>query len=113
MTNTPHTEPPSLGELEEMVLLAVAALGENAYGLQVQEMLEQEGGRSPQLATIHSTLYRLEGKGLLRSRMGGATSERGGRSKRLFQVTSLGMDAVRAKREAREGLYRLIPGLQG
>jgi PadR family transcriptional regulator len=100
---------PALGELEEMVLLATAAAGEEAYGLSVQQLLASEGRRSPALATVHATLYRLEGKGFLVSRMGGATAERGGRSKRFFRVTSLGMDAVTAKRAVRSSFYRLIP----
>ena len=99
-----------ISELEELVLMAAAALGDDAYGLGVRDLLDREG-RSATLATIHSALYRLENKGLLRSRLGGATEERGGRSKRIFEPTSTGFATLRDRRALRNGLYRLIPGI--
>jgi len=101
----------NLGEFEELILLSVAALGGDAYGLTVQELLEREAGRSVTLATVHSALYRLEKKGMLRSRMGGATAERGGRSKRMFDITASGHRALDARLIARDRLRSLIPDL--
>lgn len=100
-----------LGEFEELVLLAVAALQQEAYGLAVQELLRRDAKRKVTLATVHSALYRLEKKGLLRSHMGGATRERGGRSKRLFTITAAGRNAVLEKRQVRERIWNLIPDI--
>ena len=69
-----------LGEFEELVLLAVCVCYDEAYGVAVQEEIEKQTGRSASLSAIHTVLYRLQKKGYLRSRMGGATSERGGRA---------------------------------
>ena len=102
----------TLGEFEELVLLAVAALTSNAYGLSVQELLAQDAGRSVGLATVHSALYRLERKGLLKSDLGGATQERGGRSKRLFRLTASGRSTLLEKREARDQIWARIPDLK-
>ena len=98
----------NLGELEELVLLAVAALTTGAYGLAVQELLAVDARRKATLATIHSALYRLEHKGYLKSELGGATQERGGRSKRLFRLTATGRIAILEKRGARDRIWSLI-----
>jgi len=102
----------SFGEFEELVMLAVAALTTNAYGLAIQELLAGEGIRTVGLATVHSALYRLEKKGLLKSELGGATKERGGRSKRLFRLTASGREMLVEKREARDQIWALIPDLK-
>jgi len=99
----------NLGEFEELVLLAVASLTTDAYGYAVQARLREEAKRSVGLATVHSALYRLEKKGLLNSELGGSTAARGGRRKRLFQITSTGRAAVREKRSARNTLWELMP----
>ncbi|MBO6573915.1 MAG: helix-turn-helix transcriptional regulator [Rhodothermales bacterium] len=102
-----------LGEFEELVLLAVAALGDQAYGLGVRDMLHTEAGRSVSLGAVHAALYRLEDKGLLGSELGGATEQRGGRRKRLFRVTGSGARALESARVARERLRTLAqPALQ-
>ena len=72
-----------LGELEEVVLLTVAALQESAYCALITQTIEQQLARSISFPTVHTTLQRLQEKGCLSSRMGGATTERGGRQKRL------------------------------
>jgi len=97
-----------LGELEELVLLAVASLGEDAYGLAIVELLEKQADRNLSLSASHTVLYRLEEKGFLKSEMGGATAERGGRRKRIFSITQAGYNAIRETNEVRQGLWSNI-----
>ncbi len=73
-----------LGEFEEVVLLTIASLGDEAYGVSIQNDIESRCKRSISIGALHSTITRLEEKGFLKSRMGGATAERGGRSKRFY-----------------------------
>ena len=98
-----------LGELEELVMLAVASLQKQAYGVAVLDELESRVGRKVTISTIHETLARLEKKGFLESHMGGATNERGGRKKRFFEVTAYGVKAMNEAREMREQFWKLIP----
>ncbi|MFN8348350.1 MAG: PadR family transcriptional regulator [Spirosomataceae bacterium] len=98
-----------LGEFEEIVLLTVAILGEEAYGVTVTQELEQKTGRAVGFSSIHTTLQRLEEKGFLSSKMGGATAERGGRRKRFFEVTALGRRALREVKQVREELWGALP----
>lgn len=99
----------SLGEFEELCLLAVAILQEDAYGVSVKEQVEKHTRRKSTISTIHSTLNRLEKKGFLESRMGGATESRGGRTKRIFQITALGKKAMNEARELRSRMWAHIP----
>ncbi|WP_080057092.1 PadR family transcriptional regulator [Spirosoma aerolatum] len=98
-----------LGELEEMVLLVVAASTEDVYGVPVLEQLQQQTGRSFTISAIHTTLYRLEEKGFLTSSVGGATAERGGRSKRLFSLTTEGGRVLLEIQQMRTRLWEAIP----
>lgn len=98
-----------LGEFEEVVLLVVAACPEEAYGVVVWEQLQQQTGRSITISAIHATLYRLEEKGFLASKLGGATAERGGRRKRFFALTALGVRALNDIQETRSRLWQAIP----
>jgi DNA-binding PadR family transcriptional regulator len=98
-----------LGEFEEVVLLTVAILGEEAYGVTVTQELEQKTGRSVGFSTVHTTLQRMEEKGLLSSKMGGATAERGGRRKRFFTITAFGRKALTEVRQVREELWNALP----
>lgn len=98
-----------LGEFEEIVLLTVAILGEDAYGVTVTQELEQKTGRAVGFSSIHTTLQRLEEKGFLSSKMGGATAERGGRRKRFFEVTALGRKALMEVKQVREELWGALP----
>jgi len=77
-----------LGEFELMVLLAVIRLGEDAYGVPISREIEQRSGREAALGSVYGALERLEEKGLVRSRLGERTPERGGRAKRFFRVTA-------------------------
>ncbi|KQS28324.1 PadR family transcriptional regulator [Dyadobacter sp. Leaf189] len=98
-----------LGEFEELVLLMIAILDGQAYGLTVSQEIEQHTGRIVTLGAIHNTLIRLEEKGFVRSELGGATMERGGRRKRLFKVTALGAGALRDIQQLRSKLWQLMP----
>ena len=101
-----------LGEFEELVLTMVAVLQEDAYGAAISDEIEQRLKREVNLSAVHVTLYRLEDKGLIKSSMGGGTKERGGRRKRIFTVTSAGMAMLRAMKEARIDLWKLVPQLK-
>lgn len=98
-----------LGEFEELILLTVAVLDEDAYGVSVTQELEQKTGRAVGFSTVHTTLQRLEEKGFLSSSMGGATAERGGRRKRFFSVTAAGRKALQEVRQVRTDLWNALP----
>ena len=98
-----------LGEFEEIVLLTVGILYDDAYGLGVTDEIEQRTGRTVTVSSVHKALMRLEQKGFLRSHMGGATEARGGRKKRLFTITNSGKEVLRDAREMRNALWQAIP----
>ena len=101
-----------LGEFEELVLTMVAALQEDAYGAAIAKEIESRLKRAVNLSAVHVTLYRLEDKGHIKSSMGGGTKERGGRRKRIFTITSAGMAMLRAMKESRVELWKMIPQLK-
>jgi PadR family transcriptional regulator, regulatory protein PadR len=101
-----------LGEFEELVLTMVAALQEDAYGAAITDEIESRLNRDVNLSAVHVTLYRLEDKGYLKSKLGGETKERGGRRKRIYTVTNSGMATLKAMKEARTDLWKLIPQLK-
>lgn len=101
-----------IGEFEELVLILVAALGDDAYGAVIAEEIESRLKRDVNLSAVHVTLYRLEDKGLINSAFGGATKERGGRRKRIYTVTSAGMATLRSMQESRVTLWKLVPQLK-
>lgn len=102
-----------LGEFEEVVLLAVAALSPLAYTVVIAEELERETGNLVTSGAVHASLQRLEQKGYVRSVWGEATAERGGRRKRLFTVTALGGRILEETRAVRQRLWdRILPSLQ-
>jgi len=98
-----------LGEFEELVLLAVCILEGEAYGISVKKEVEKHSGRSILLGAVHITLYRLQDKGFLQSKMGGNSEKRGDRRKRLFKVTETGMKQLRAAQGVRQKMWSLIP----
>jgi PadR family transcriptional regulator PadR len=98
-----------LGEFEEIVLLTIAMLADDAYGVAVVEELSARLERPMSLGVVHRTMQRLEEKGLVHSRFGEATAERGGRSKRLFTVTMAGEQSLREARRIRNELWEAIP----
>ena len=99
----------NLGELEEIVMLSVGILYDEAYGLAIQKEIKDRCKRSITISTVHSVTSRLEEKGYLKARYDGATPERGGRRKRLFSLTSSGQAAIAKMREMREEMWRAIP----
>ncbi len=101
-----------LGEFEELVLTMVGILKDEAYGNAIVTAIKERVGRESTLSAVHVTLYRLEDKGLVKSSMGGATNARGGRRKRIFQVTNAGLSMLRSMKEARMDLWKLIPQLK-
>lgn len=101
-----------LGEFEELVLTMVGVLQEEAYGNAIVTEIKERVGRDVNLSAVHVTLYRLEDKGLVKSRMGGATNARGGRRKRMFKITNAGLSMLRSLKEARLDLWKLIPQLK-
>ncbi|GAB4020470.1 PadR family transcriptional regulator [Spirosoma koreense] len=98
-----------LGEFEEIVLLTIARLYDDAYGVAVLDELSERLERPVSLGVVHRTMQRLEEKGLLQSRFSEPTPERGGRSKRLFRVTMAGQQALQEARRIRNELWDSIP----
>ncbi|MCW5911459.1 MAG: helix-turn-helix transcriptional regulator [Cyclobacteriaceae bacterium] len=99
----------SLGEFEELVLLMVAALHDEAYGVSILENLEEELDKKLNISAVHVALKRMEDKGFLKSRFGGITEDRGGRRKKYYVVTALGKKVLDAQYELRNSIYRRIP----
>jgi DNA-binding PadR family transcriptional regulator len=98
-----------LGELEQIVLLAVLRLGDEAYAVPILEQIEKQAGRRVARGALYTALDRLEIKGCLRSRLGQPLPERGGRARRYFSVTPA---ALRALKQSRTALLRLWNGLE-
>lgn len=98
----------NLGELEQLVMLALVRLGADAYGVSVHHEIQQRTGRDMSFATIYTTLSRLEAKGCIRSLVGEPTQQRGGRAKRHFVLTPDGQlvlqRSLRALRTMTRGL---------
>jgi PadR family transcriptional regulator PadR len=102
-----------LGEFELMVLLTLLRLGDDAYGVPIAREIEQRSGREVALGSVYAALERLEEKGLVTSRLGDPTAERGGRAKRYFRVTESGLRNVRQTKRALVNLWKGLPGLEG
>ena len=102
------TTEPALGEFEQIVILAAMRLGDDAYAVTILNEIRECTGREPSVGALYTTIERLQEKGLLTSRMGDPTPERGGRAKRYLQVTPA---AVRAVAHAQKGFRRLTQGL--
>lgn len=99
----------NLGEFEELVLLTIAILINEAYSVGICDELEKRTGRSVKLGVVHSVLNRLEEKGLVKSRLGEATNIRGGKRKRYYTVTNTGKAAITKARDLRDELWKAIP----
>src|SRR3970040_1458913 len=100
-----------LGELEELVLLTVGILYEQAYSVAVMDEIGKQTGRSLNISAVHTVLTRLEEKGLVRSEMSDPTSERGGRRKRIFFLTASGKKALEETTTLRNHLFNQIPNM--
>ena len=105
-----HMRGENIGELEELVLLTVGALDREAYAVLIMEEIKINSNRKMDVTAIHSVLRRLEKKGFVASEMGGATSERGGRRKRLYKATQEGFRVAQELKEKRNNLWKAIPG---
>lgn len=87
----------------------VAIMDGDGYGVTVSQAIEEHTGRVVAFGSVHNTLIRLEEKGFVKSELGGATAERGGRRKRLFRVTALGSRALQEIQQLRQELWQLVP----
>lgn len=102
-----------MGEFEEVLLLLVGILGEEAYAFRIAQEFESQTGRSISVGATHSTLDRLEDKGFLKSSFGKATTERGGRRKRIFTITAIGKRVLSNSRDFKVSLWSQYPGFAG
>lgn len=102
----------TIGGFELQVLLAVVRLGDDAYGVTIANTIEDASGREIAAGHIYVTLDRLEKKGLVSSRLGESTPERGGRAKTYFQISGEGMRAVRQAQRTLVTLWTGLPKLQ-
>jgi DNA-binding PadR family transcriptional regulator len=100
-----------LGELELIILLAVIHLGEDAYGVPISRELEKCRGRGVAVGSVYAALERLEAKGLVASSIGDSTPERGGKAKKYFRITDLGLRQVDETRRILTKLWQTIPNL--
>lgn len=98
-----------IGEFQEIVLLAILILDDQAYGLRIQKEISSRLKRVLSRGALHTALTRLEEKGFLESEYGGATAERGGRRKRYYKLTQSGKAALQQAKEIREELWSLVP----
>ncbi|MBL3654737.1 MULTISPECIES: PadR family transcriptional regulator [Fulvivirga] len=100
-----------LGEFEEVILLLVGILEEDAYAFKISDEFEAQTGRSVSIGAVHSTLNRLSEKGFLNSEMGASSPERGGRRKRIYTITALGHRVLTEAKDFRVSLWNQFPGL--
>lgn len=99
------------GSFEQLVLLALLRLGEDAYGVTVQREIARRSGRDASLGAVYATLERMEDKGWIRSRVGEATAERGGRAKRHYRIQSSGSRALKEALATIDQMRQDLPGL--
>jgi DNA-binding PadR family transcriptional regulator len=102
-----------LGGFELLVLLALIRLGDEAYGVPISEAIEETSGKDVALGSVYITLDRLQRKGLVTSRLGEPTPERGGRAKTYFRVTPKGLRETRRAQQTLIGLWKGVPQLEG
>ena len=102
-----------LGNFETMVLLSLLRLGEDAYGVPITNEIEKQSGRPVAVGSVYAALERLERKGLITSRWGDATPERGGRAKKHFCVTASGLKELRHTQKTLVNLWKGVPELKG
>jgi PadR family transcriptional regulator PadR len=100
-----------LGEFEELVLLSVGALGDDAYGVAIKDFITEKASRKPSIGALHSALSRLEDKSFLKAKVGESTKVRGGRRKKYYIITIAGREALKVINNQRSELYRMIPNL--
>ncbi len=101
-----------LGEFQEIVLLTIMVLDEQAYGVSIKREINEKTNRNISRGALHTALSRLEEKGFIRSKQGEASPDRGGHPKRFYTVTSKGIEALQEARSLREQLWNQIPELK-
>lgn len=101
------------GSLELMIMLAIMRLEDAAYGVPISREIEESAGRAVAMATVYASLDRLEARGLVKSKLGDPTPERGGRAKRFFTITAAGIREVQSARRALTQLWNRLPQLKG
>ncbi len=101
-----------LGEFEELLMLIVLILGEEAYVLRIRDEVSEQVNRSISMGALHTTLSRLEQKGFLASELAGATKERGGRRKRIYELTAAGKMALNEVKDLRANLWKQVPAFE-
>jgi DNA-binding PadR family transcriptional regulator len=102
-------DPVTLGEFEQVILLAILRLDDNAYGVTIRDEIAACTDRQPSPGSLYTTLDRLEERGFVKSEFGDPTPQRGGRSKRFFKVTPAGVKAVA---RVQRGYQRLLEGIR-
>ena len=102
----------NLGEFEELLLLIVLILQEEAYMLRIKDEIKSQVNRTISMGALHTTLSRLEKKDFLKSEMGGATKERGGRRKRIYELTATGKSTLSEVKEMRASLWNQVPSFE-
>lgn len=95
-----------IGEFEELVMLTIASLDQDAYGVSIKQEIEKRADRSISIGALHSTLTRLEEKRFIDSKLGEPTQERGGRRKRYFELTQKGKASLHQIKELRDSLWK-------
>jgi len=104
----------TLGEFEQLVLWSLVRLGENAYGTTIHKEIESRARRTCALGALYTTLDRLEEKGLISSKVGEPTAERGGRAKKYFRIEGVGAQALKESYEAMQRMAKgFVPRLDG
>jgi PadR family transcriptional regulator, regulatory protein PadR len=98
-----------LGEFEEIVLLATAILGKNAYGVSIKDEIESQLDREVSMGGLHTALLRLEDKGYIRCSDGEGTEERAGRPRKYYEITALGKKAIAYSKASRDKMWDAIP----
>lgn len=98
-----------LGEFQEIVLLTILILEDNAYGVTIQQEIKAQVNREISRGALHTALTRLEEKGFIQSTYGGASAIRGGRRKRFYQVSNTGKIALKRAKDLRDKLWRAAP----
>ncbi len=101
----------NLGEFQELVMLSILILDDKAYGVSIQEELNDRMKRSISRGALQTALSRLEEKGFISSSYGEPTAERGGRRKRFYQVSNQGLETLKEAKELRENIWSVIPKL--
>ena len=102
-----------LGEFEQIVMLAILRLHENAYGMKIRQEIKDVANRNASLGAVYTTLERLEDKGFLSCCVGEATEERAGRAKKYFKLTATGASALNASLHATESLKSGLEPISG